>query len=238
MLSTLRLALCLTGALTLLATTACSDDAGATPDGGTSADKGASADSGVPIDGASGDRGLPDISLPDGPTPDQGWSCDPPAKTGEFWALEAKDLETVSMCRYRGMAILLVNIAAKCGFTPQLGDLAAMHKQYQGQGFTVLGFYTNQFLQAGTESEQQSCESSYGVTFPTFENVAVNPPGEHPVFSWLKSQPGGAGAVAWNFEKFLIGRDGKLIQRWKTATTPTNAQLVKAVQDAIAAPKP
>lgn len=224
-----RSARCAVALLLVGTIAACSDDSGGIP----------AVDAGkADVASPARDTGLPDISLPDGPTPDQGWSCDPPAKAGELWALEAKDLETVSMCRYRGMAILLVNIAAKCGFTPQLGDLAKMHTQYESQGFTVLGFYSDQFQQAGTPTEQEACETSYGVTFPTFENVAVNPPGEHPVFTWLKAQPGGAGAVAWNFEKFLIGRDGKLIQRWKTATTPTNPQLVKAVQDAIAAPKP
>ena len=222
--------LLLSAFLSALLTTAvaCSDDSGSTPDASAQKDVGADA-------GSSKDRGLADISLPDSAPADSGFVCDPPAKAGEFWALEAKDLETISMCRYRGQVILLVNIAAKCGYTPQLGTLATLHKTYEGQGFTVLGFYSNQFLQAGSPSEQQSCETSYGVTFPTFEDVAVNPPNEHPVFTWLKSQAGGSGDIAWNFEKFLIGRDGAFIKRWKTGTNPDDADIVAEIGKALKA---
>lgn len=178
-------------------------------------------------------------SIPDGLIPDTGaFVCDPPAQSGELWALSGQNLRTVSLCEFRGQVILIVNIAAKCGYTPQLGGLATMHKKYETQGFTVLGFYSNQFLQAGNKTEQDACESNYGVTFTTFYDVNVNPPNEDPVFTWLKAQPGGAGPVLWNFEKFLIDRSGKLVARWATAVPPEDAALVAKVEATIAQAKP
>lgn len=223
----------------LLSTSAgCSDDAAApTADQGRSADAAASdlarTDQGAQTDGPS--KRLDNGGL----LPDTGaFVCDPPAQSGELWALSGENLRTVSLCEFRGQAILIVNIAAKCGYTPQLGGLAAMHKKYEAQGFTVLGFYSNQFLQAGDKTEQDACESNYGVTFTTFYDVNVNPPNEDPVFTWLKAQPGGAGPVLWNFEKFLIDRSGKLVARWATVVPPEDAALVAKVEATIAQPKP
>jgi glutathione peroxidase len=176
----------------------------------------------------------PDLQPPDTLSPDTGFVCSPPAQPGEIFALSASTgVRDISLCEYRGRVLLIVNIAAKCGYTPQLGKLATLYKTYRAQGLTVLGFYSNQFNQAGSEQEQQACEVSYGVTFPTFPNVAVNPPGEDPVFTWLKSQPGGDGPVLWNFEKFLVSRDGKLLQRWATAVEPDAPQVITAIQGAL-----
>lgn len=228
---------CVAVVVLLSAAAGCSDDAAAPRrDQGPVVDLGAG-------DLTQADRGV----APDGTTttdtggliPDTGaFVCDPPAKSGELWALTGQNLRTVSLCEFRGQVILIVNIAAKCGYTPQLGGLAAMHKKYEAQGFTVLGFYSNQFLQAGSKSEQDACESNYGVTFTTFYDVNVNPPNEDPVFTWLKAQPGGAGDVLWNFEKFLIDRSGKLVARWATAVPPEDAALVAKVEATIAQPQP
>ncbi len=140
-----------------------------------------------------------------------------------------------SLCQYRGKVVLVANIAAKCGFTPQLADLAIIQKAYESQGFTVLGFYCNQFLnQGGTQKEQDVCETQHGVNFPTFDTLKVNAPGEHPVFTWLKSQSGGSGDVKWNFEKWLLGKDGKLIKRWATATKPDSSEIQNTIKAALA----
>jgi glutathione peroxidase len=152
-------------------------------------------------------------------------ACEPPPAPDSFYALEAQSLDRfdpVSMCEFRGKVVLVVNIAAKCGYTPQLGALADLQSQYADQDFTILGFYSNQFAnQAGSEEERLVCEDNYGVNFEVFDIINVNPPDEHPIFTWFKSQDGFEGDVKWNFEKFLVSRDGRLIGRWPTATLPS-----------------
>jgi glutathione peroxidase len=131
--------------------------------------------------------------------------------------------------------VLVANIAALCGYTPQMGDLVTLQDDYGDQGFQVLGFYCDQFMhQAGDEDQRAACEESYGVDFLIFDIINVNPPDEHSVFTWIKSQPGGAGTVQWNFEKFLIGRDGELLGRWPTATAPTSSEIRTAIEAALA----
>ncbi|MDY0004006.1 MAG: glutathione peroxidase [Polyangia bacterium] len=130
--------------------------------------------------------------------------------------------------------MLIVNVAAKCGYTYQFGGLAELQDTYGAQGLTVLGFYCNQFMQqAGTEQEQENVETTYGVNFPVSKIINVNPPDEHPIFTWLKAQPVGDGAVQWNFEKFLVGRDGVLISRFTTQTEPTSASITTAIESAL-----
>ena len=138
------------------------------------------------------------------------------------------------MCDYRGDVILIVNVAANCGYTSQFGPLAQLQTDYGSQGLQVLGFYCNQFAgQAGTPQEQQAVEDNYGVNFPVSEILNVNSPAEHPIYTWLKSQPGGAGDISWNFEKFLVGRDGTLIDRWSTQTEPDDADIIAAIEAAL-----
>jgi glutathione peroxidase len=140
------------------------------------------------------------------------------------------------MCKYRGKVVLLANVAAKCGFTPQMGSLAAVQTTYKDQGLVVLGFYSDQFgQQAGSEEEQATCEQNYGVNFELFEPVNVNPPQEHEIFTWLKAQPGGAGAIDWNFEKFLLSRKGALLGRWASAVDPESDTLTTAIEAALSA---
>jgi glutathione peroxidase len=207
---------------------ACSSD-----DGASGKADAALRDQTVATDASADGIVLPDQSVA---APDVGFVCSPPAKAGELYALSASTGVTdVSMCEFRGQVLMIANIAAKCGFTPQLGALAQLHTKYAAQGFTVLGFYSDQFNQSGTEDEHKSCEASYGVTFPTFPDVAVNPPGEHPIFTWLKAQPGGAGAVKWNFEKFLVSHDGELLGRWATGVAPDATEVTGALEAALKA---
>ena len=164
--------------------------------------------------------------------------CDPPADPESFYALEAQSLDRydpVSMCEFRGKVVLVVNIAAKCGYTPQLGGLAELQSEYLDDGLVVLGFYCNQFMnQAGDEEERATCEENYGVNFEVFDIINVNPPDEHPIFTWFKSQEGFAGDVGWNFEKFLVSRNGVLLERWATQESPQSTQITAAIEEALA----
>lgn len=133
--------------------------------------------------------------------------------------------ETVSMADYAGKLILVVNTASHCGFTPQYAGLEALYKKYAAQGLVILGFPCNQFGKqepGSTDDITQTCQINYGVSFPIFEKVQVNGRAAHPVFRYLKTElPGVFGRrIKWNFTKFLIGRDGKPLQRFAPITTP------------------
>ena len=126
---------------------------------------------------------------------------------------------------YAGKVALVVNTASQCGFTPQFTGLESLHDQYADQGFAVLGFPCDQFghQEPGDEAEIQNfCDQTYGVTFPMFAKVEVNGEDAHPLYQWLKSEQSGmfGGAVKWNFTKFLIGRDGLVINRYGSTTKP------------------
>lgn len=136
------------------------------------------------------------------------------------------DGEELALNSLRGQVILVVNVASKCGFTPQYQGLEALYQRYRARGFTVLGFPCNQFgeQEPGSESEiKQSCERNFGVTFPLFAKVEVNGDGVDPFFNFLKkSCPGlmGTEAIKWNFTKFLVDRAGRPIKRFAPSTTP------------------
>lgn len=127
---------------------------------------------------------------------------------------------------FEGKVLLIVNTASRCGFTPQYEGLEALHQRFAKRGFAVLGFPSNQFGQQepGSESEiAEFCEMNYGVTFPLFAKIDVNGDQAHPLYKYLTSaKPGllGSEAIKWNFTKFLIGRDGKVIERYAPTTKP------------------
>ena len=137
-----------------------------------------------------------------------------------------------------GKVTLVVNVASYCGYTPQYPGLEALHERFAGQGFTVLGVPCNQFgeQEPGTSDEiAEFCSTTYGVTFPVTEKVEVNGPDRHPLYEDLTATPdakGDAGDVRWNFEKFLVGADGKVIARFRTRTTPE--EIAPAVEAALA----
>jgi glutathione peroxidase len=136
------------------------------------------------------------------------------------------DGQPVSLDRFRGKVLLIVNTASACGFTPQYKGLEALHQTYGARGLAVLGFPCNQFgkQEPGTEAEIGAfCEKNYGVSFPLFAKVDVNGDDAHPLFKHLKGEkPGvlGTEAIKWNFTKFLVGRDGEVVKRYAPATTP------------------
>lgn len=133
--------------------------------------------------------------------------------------------EEVDLSQYEGKAVLIVNTASKCGFTPQYKGLEELQKAYADEGLVVLGFPCDQFghQEPGDEAEiEEFCELNYGVTFPMFAKVDVNGDDAHPLYKWLKSEKGGAlgSGIKWNFTKFLVGRDGKPIKRYGSTTKP------------------
>lgn len=146
------------------------------------------------------------------------------------------DGKTVDLEDYEGKVVLIVNTASRCGLTPQYAGLQQMYEKYQGKGFVVLGFPCNQFgrQEPGTEAEiKQFCSANYNVSFPMFSKIDVNGGEAAPIYKYLTSQdtkPAGKGDISWNFEKFLIDRDGQLVGRYAPRTKPDDADLVKAVE--------
>jgi len=140
---------------------------------------------------------------------------------------------------YRGKVLLIVNVASKCGFTKQYAGLEALYAKYKDQGLVVLGFPCNQFggQEPGTEEEiQQFCSVKFNVKFPLFAKVEVNGPGRAPLFTFLTDDASPfPGKVSWNFNKFLVGRDGKLIARYESKVAPESEELIKTVEAALAA---
>ncbi|MEU3270516.1 glutathione peroxidase [Saccharomonospora sp. NPDC006951] len=136
--------------------------------------------------------------------------------------------------------LLVVNVASKCGLTPQYEGLERLQRRFADRGFSVAGFPCNQFAgqEPGSAEEiAQFCSATYGVSFPVFEKVDVNGEGRHPVFAELTGHPdadGEAGDVRWNFEKFLVGGDGAVLARFRPATEPESAEVVAAIEAALA----
>ena len=150
--------------------------------------------------------------------------------------LQGKDS---SLAPYQGKALLLVNVASKCGLTPQYTGLQELQDTYGDKGFSVLGFPCNQFLEQepGSPDEiAEFCTVNYGVTFPLFEKIDVNGPQRHPLYAALTATAdaeGAAGDVQWNFEKFLVSPDGQIVGRFRPGVEPGDPVLVGAVEGAL-----
>ncbi|MET9907110.1 glutathione peroxidase [Streptomyces sp. NPDC006476] len=147
---------------------------------------------------------------------------------------------SADLSQYAGKAVLIVNVASKCGLTPQYNGLERLHERYAEQGFTVLGVPCNQFMgqEPGSAEEiAEFCSATYGVTFPLTEKIEVNGDNRHPLYDRLTGfadAEGHTGDIRWNFEKFLIGRDGKVVARFSPQTEPEAAEIVTAVESALA----
>jgi glutathione peroxidase len=146
--------------------------------------------------------------------------------------------EESSLAAHEGEALLLVNVASKCGLTPQYSGLEQLQETYGGRGFSVLGFPCNQFGGQEPGSAEQIatfCSTTYGVSFPMYEKIEVNGPGRHPIYDELTQVADGEGHdgdIRWNFEKFLVTPDGS-ITRFGPRTTPDDPTLVAAIEDAL-----
>ncbi|MGW1783415.1 glutathione peroxidase [Streptomyces sp. NPDC002143] len=147
---------------------------------------------------------------------------------------------SAELSQYAGQAVLVVNVASKCGLTPQYTGLEKLQEQYAAQGFTVLGVPCNQFLgqEPGSAEEiAEFCSATYGVSFPLTEKIEVNGADRHPLYERLvgfTDGEGHEGDIRWNFEKFLIGRDGSVVARFSPQTEPEAAELVAAIEAQLA----
>lgn len=136
------------------------------------------------------------------------------------------DGQTETLDTYRGQVLLIVNVASKCGFTPQYEGLEALYRRYREKGFVILGFPCDQFAhqEPGSEEEiKDFCSLTYDVTFPLFAKIEVNGSGAHPLYNHLKKeQPGllGSETIKWNFTKFLVNREGQVLKRYAPADSP------------------
>ena len=147
------------------------------------------------------------------------------------------DGKGASLKDYQGQVLLVVNVASQCGLTPQYKALEALHQKYQGKGFTVLGFPCNDFgaQEPGSNDEiKQFCSTKYQVSFPLFDKLHVKGPEQHPLYAALS----GAGSpfpgdVKWNFGKFLISQDGKILKRFEPRTTPDAPEVIQAIEAAL-----
>lgn len=150
--------------------------------------------------------------------------------------LRLQDEKPQSLCQYSGKVLLVVNTASFCGFTGQYEGLEALQKRYQSKGLVVLGFPSNDFAQESGDNQQIAafCENTYGVKFPMFAKSSVKGDSASPLYRQLAQQSGKA--PRWNFYKYLVGRDGQVIDSYSSLTAPDNAGLVRAIETALAQP--
>ena len=147
--------------------------------------------------------------------------------------------EPTTLASFKGKALMLVNVASKCGNTPQYASLEALQKKYAAKGFTVIGFPCNQFggqEPGSAEQIQTFCSTTYGVTFPMMEKIDVNGEGRHPIYQNLTAIPdakGRTGDIEWNFEKFVVSADGTKVTRFSNRTKPDDPAVIAAVEAAL-----
>lgn len=155
------------------------------------------------------------------------WAADKPASDTVYgFKMRTIDGKLVSLSQYKGKTLLIVNVASKCGYTPQYTGLESLYKKYKDKGFVILGFPCNQFMsqEPGTDKEIKTfCSTKYNVTFPLFDKIEVNGGNANPLYQFLKKAepaPDGKTDIGWNFTKFLIGRDGKPLKRFVSSVKP------------------
>ena len=154
---------------------------------------------------------------------------------------QVKDIDgkPVKLADYEGKVVLIVNTASRCGLTPQYTGLEQLYQQYKDKGFVVLGFPCNQFglQEPGSNDDiKQFCSTEYNVSFPMFSKIEVNGDGADPLYKHLTAKdvkPVGSGKISWNFEKFLIDREGKVVHRFQPRTVPGDGELVKAIESEL-----
>lgn len=155
-----------------------------------------------------------------------------------LYDFKMKDIDgkDVKLDKYKGKVTLVVNVASKCGLTPQYTALEALYRKYKAKGFVILGFPANQFgaQEPGTDSEiKQFCTGKYDVTFPMFSKIVVKGDDTNPLYKWLLQATPEHKDIEWNFAKFLVGKDGMVIKRFTPQTKPDDASIVEAVEAAL-----
>jgi glutathione peroxidase len=159
-----------------------------------------------------------------------------PTVADTIWDISVTDIDGAGLTldRYRGHVLLIVNVASRCGFTPQYAGLESLYRRYKDRGFVVLGFPCNQFghQEPGSEAEIKGfCSNRFGVTFPLFAKIDVNGPNAHPLYRFLKGRRSGlfgSSSIKWNFTKFLVDRNGEVVSRFGPRATPDS------IEDAVA----
>lgn len=162
-----------------------------------------------------------------------------PAKVTSVHDLKLNSLDgkEVELSKYKGKVLLVVNVASRCGATPQYKELQMLHEKYSEQGLVVMGFPCNQFgaQEPGTSKDiREFCDSRYAVKFPMFEKIDVNGKDQSPLYDYLKSTAADKGDIGWNFEKFIVNKDGKVVARFKTRTSPDAPEVVKVLEEQLA----
>lgn len=158
-----------------------------------------------------------------------------------IYQIPLKDIDhkDTSLNAYKSKVLLIVNVASQCGYTPQYKALEAVYEKYKDKGLVILGFPCNQFghQEPGTDEDiKQFCTSTYNVTFPMFDKIEVNGPNRHALYKVLAGEGSPfAGNIKWNFTKFLIGRDGTILKRFDSKTTPDSPEVTAAIEAALAA---
>lgn len=164
----------------------------------------------------------------------------PDAPKNSIYEFTMNDIDghAVPLEKYKGKVLLVVNVASKCGFTPQYAGLQELYAKYHDKGFEILGFPANDFnaQEPGTNEEiKQFCTSKYNVTFPMFAKITVLGDNANPLYKWLIANADRHEPIEWNFCKFLIGKDGKVLARWTPKTTPQSEELTSALDKALKA---
>lgn len=162
-------------------------------------------------------------------------------KTASIYNFTVKDIDgkEVKLEQYKGKVLLIVNVASRCGYTPQYAGLQKLYSQYKDKGFVILGFPANNFggQEPGTEEQiKEFCTTTYGVTFPMFSKISVKGQDIHPLYKYLttgEANPDVAGEITWNFNKFLVDPSGKVIARFASADKPESEKVVNAIRQAL-----
>ena len=155
------------------------------------------------------------------------------------FTLNSIDGQPAPLAAYKGKVLLLVNVASKCGFTPQYKELEAVYEKYKDRGLVIIGFPANNFMgqEPGTNAEiKDFCSRTYNVSFPMYSKISVLGDDKAPLYQWLTDKtanPSTAGEIKWNFTKFLVGRDGKVITRFETKVKPDAPEVISAIDAAL-----
>ncbi|MBX3119621.1 MAG: glutathione peroxidase [Fimbriimonadaceae bacterium] len=161
-----------------------------------------------------------------------------PEKTVYDFTMDSIDSKPVKLDKYKGQVLLVVNVASKCGLTPQYEGLQKLYTDNKAKGFEILGFPANEFggQEPGTNAEiLEFCTGKYNVSFPMFSKIVVKGEGTHPLYQWLLNSTENKKDIEWNFAKFLIGRDGKVVARFAPQVKPDSPELTKAIAKALEA---
>jgi glutathione peroxidase len=155
------------------------------------------------------------------------------------FTLKSIDGKTTPLANYKGKVVMIVNVASRCGYTPQYTQLEAVYEKYKNQGLVILGFPANNFMgqEPGTDEEIKTfCSTKYNVSFPLFSKISVKGDDKAPLYQFLTDKtanPATGGEIGWNFTKFLVDRDGKVIQRFDTKTKPDAPEVIAAIEAAL-----